>query len=109
MDGVEDVEIDGKPYVPPAPEQPEVQRWEVEIGCYRGQFEGHIDSYASSSVPVARAKLAFDDQGRVWMADTHAQYLARCLRDYARNWDAISEPSRETLKLAAHRLAGPEK
>ena len=110
------LEIDGKPYVPPAPEQPKVQMWECEaVMCVdSGENEPWVSHWRRTSVAQgdqvkARAKLGFDSTGRVWMADTDAQYLARCLRDYARNWDAISEPSRETLKLAAHRLAGPEK
>ena len=115
MNGVEVVEIDGKPYVPPAPEQSEYG-WEVEAAFFTmtASTYGYVEeasttNFNSDKTRRARCKLGFDDQGRVWMADTHAQYLARCLRDYARNWDAISESSRETLKLAAHRLAGPEK
>ena len=101
---------------PPAPEQPKVQMWECEaVMCVNsGETEPWVSHWRRTSVAKgdqvkARAKLGFDSTGRVWMEDAHAQYLARCLRDYARNWDAISEPSRETLKLAAHRLAGPEK
>ena len=99
----------------PAPEQPKYG-WEVEAAFFTmtASTYGYVEeasttNFNSDKTRRARCKLGFDDQGRVWMADTHAQYLARCLRDYARNWDAISEPSRETLKLAAHRLAGPEK
>jgi len=107
MDGVEVVEIDGKPYVPPAPEQPKVQRWECEVTFgAQGGADYIWKTWASShgGQGKARVKLGFDSTGRVWFADKDAQRLADRLRS------APSLPiSIADLNAAADRLAGPEK
>ena len=103
----EALEIDGQPYVPPAPEQPKVQRWECEVTFgAQGGADYIWKTWASShgGQGKARVKLGFDSTGRVWFADKDAQRLADRLRS------APSLPiSIADLNAAADRLAGPEK
>lgn len=110
--GITDLKIDGIPYVAPAPKRP--QRWEVEAVFWGDDIPRREPGVlrvemANGVISCARAKLGFDDGGRVWFSDEDAKRLAEALRFAANYYDQkgwarwVNE-----LRQAADRLAGPE-
>lgn len=111
---VESLEIDGQPYVPPAPAPKPRQRWEilVELG------DSDAGPVAGGNTPIcmklggdtmyAKVRLGFDSDGNVWMADGEARKLADFLHEMIVCDSHINQYTRDKLRRAAERLAGPE-
>ena len=105
---VSSLEVDGIPYVPPAPAKP--QRWEVEVAlCGDDNGTRWASSYPDrQDRERARVCLWFDSDGRVGIVPgERAKLLAGWLRDEAETIEPLSRPSdRDRMRELADLIDG---